>query len=200
MSLRNEGFKAVKVEGTGMNGRKFHRVFAGAVFVPAGTEHTERFEVAAWYRHSVTTEDRWYPVWATKNHLWPYDWKLAAYVESVVDDAYTPALWGGVPVGNAPQGKNHREVGQKTGFWYSVRKNHAGDGTFIPVSGAWASVERLHVHDFGPHAREHGEVEPTFHSPAWIPAYGEASLERLPVLDGYEWSYSTLRDKEVVEA
>lgn len=176
------------VEGGGQHGRpKFKRYLAGYVHVPAETEHRRNYEVAAWYTDMETVEDRWYPVFASRQHTFPYEYELFTEVEAVVTRACTVSLFGGVAVGSTPQHENHKDVGTGDAFNFRVKPGMVESGQFIPL-GTFAEKVRRNV---ALYALDRGEwlINEQW---TWVASYDHI-IEKMPVADEYEFSYSTLR-------
>lgn len=136
-----------RIEGKGMNGRPATKVYCGAVFVPKGYEHTRHYETAAWYTILTTTEDRWYPVFASRHHV--YDkWELTARVDAVIASEHTPSMFGGVAYGSQPQGENHRNVGREDEFHLTVHPKMFDDGKYLPVTLGFSALRNFYTHDW----------------------------------------------------
>lgn len=187
-------------------------VFAGYVRIPAGVKHTRQYEVAAWYTKAETVEDRWYPVWLSRDHIRPTEGRLWARVEAVITSEYTPALWGGVPVGSQPQAENHRNVGSLTSFDIGIGPDTEYE--FIPVvyltyeRGYFGAATGQLPYLLGKSAKT-GEPLPSYFKASELamkPGLGHWQfpsglwLERMDVVEGYEWRYGSLVESKPEDA
>lgn len=165
-----------RIDGTGERSERFIRYYCGAVFVPKGTTFTRTYEVAAWWTEYTTTEDRWYPVFATRHHIYSTKWELSARVDVTVTAQNTPSLFGGVAYGSEPQGKNHRQVGREDVWIMSVTPQMFDDDTFMPVQLGFSAVRNFYTHEWGGfHYSDSWEWRP--YSERWI-----EGLEPVPEL------------------
>lgn len=156
------------------------KFYCGAVFVPAGTTYTRRYETASWYTNLTTTEDRWYPVFAVKDYMHSHGWRVSATVEAVVTSEFTPSSFGGVMYGNQPQGTKHRNVGSESSFGLLVTVEMFDDGTFLPVTLGFSAVRNFYVHSWA-----NQKPDGVYHTSTWEwRPYNEATLDRMAPLPG----------------
>ena len=146
-----------RIDGKGINGRPATKVYCGAVFVPKGYEYTRRYETASWYTILTTTEGGWYPVFATRHHI--YDkWELTARVQATITSEFTPSSFGGVMYGSQPQGENHRNVGREDEFHLTVKPGmfesrlgypkYFDEPRFMPVTLGFSAVRNFYTHSW----------------------------------------------------
>ena len=162
------------------------RYYAGIVFVPKGTAYRRTYETAAWWTEMETVEDRWYPVFASYSIN---RWRLTAIVDAVITAEYTPSLYGGVPIGSQPQGKDHRNVGKSDQFPLNMTPQMIDAGVirprdvlFVPVTLGFSIRQNFYFHLYR---------EPrTSNSWEWVPYIDVTKME--PLDEMYVTTYGSV--------